>query len=67
MGKNPKMSTLATHGILTREQVAKALGKTIKTLRRWEEKDGFPARTVGDTTLYDVEEIKKWIAARPKR
>lgn len=60
-------NALATHGILTREQVAICLGVTTETLTRWEDEHDFPARSVGRTTLYDVDEIKRWIAKRPRK
>lgn len=57
---------LAKHGILTRRQVAADLGINLKTLLRYEKEHDFPSRTMGDTTLYDVAQIKKWIASKPK-
>lgn len=59
-------SKLADHGILTREEVAHSLDITTETLARYEKEHGFPGRTMGQTTLYDVEAIRKWIAVKPK-
>jgi hypothetical protein len=58
------VNRLAEAGILTRGQVAKDLDITEETLGRWELQDGFPGRTVGRTTLYDVEAIRTWINAK---
>jgi ribosome-binding protein aMBF1 (putative translation factor) len=52
-------------GILTREQLALELNVREDTILRWEEEHGFPGKTVGRTTFYDVETIRKWIAAKP--
>jgi hypothetical protein len=60
-------SKLAEHGILTRKEVAQSLNVTEETLSGYEKEYGFPGRTMGQTTLYDVEAIRKWIASKPKR
>lgn len=61
------MGKLAAHGILTRKDLIDELGVTDDILLRWEKDHEFPARTAGRTTFYDVEQIKKWIATKPKR
>lgn len=57
---------LAAHGILTRKDLIAELGVNDDILLRWEKDHDFPARSVGRTTFYDVEQIKKWIAAKPQ-
>lgn len=61
------MGKLATHGILTRKDLIDELKVENDTIARWEEEHDFPSRTVGKTTFYDVEMIKKWIARKPKQ
>lgn len=61
------MSTLAKHGIFTRRELMHDLEVTNDTLTNWEKEHDFPGRSVGKTTFYDVEQIKKWIAAKPKK
>jgi len=63
--KTPDYLTRA--GILTREQLRDCLGVSFDTIARWEEVDGFPSRTAGRTTFYDIDAIKAWIAAGPER
>lgn len=57
-------SKLTEHGIFTRKEMAESLNVTIETLARYEEQNGFPCRRMGDTVLYDVEAIRKWITAK---
>lgn len=52
---------LSLNGIMTREQLALALGVHVDTVARWEEDGNFPHRKIGRTTLYDVAAIKEWI------
>lgn len=52
--------------VVTRKQLAEHLNVTQETIARWEEVEDFPGRKVGRTTLYDVEAIKLWIAAKPR-
>lgn len=61
------MGKLAAHGILTRKDLIEELKVTDDTLTRWEDEHDFPCRSAGRTTFYDVEQIKKWIARKPKR
>lgn len=60
------MGKLALHGILTRKDLIAELGVTNDTLKEWEEQHDFPGRTVGRTTLYDVDDIKNWIKEKSK-
>lgn len=53
---------LIQHGILTRAQLAVLLDVQQETIARWEEEHDFPGRKAGKMTLYDIAEIKKWIA-----
>lgn len=55
------MATLSSHGVYTREDLIRELGVSNDTIKQWEDKHGFPGRTVGKTTFYDIDKIKEWI------
>lgn len=52
-------------GLLTRAQLAAALGKTEWTIRRYETQ-GLPVRRRGNFRLYDVEETRNWLRGELK-
>lgn len=53
---------------LTRRQFAALLGKSERTVQRWEAARTCPARVkVGNTVLYRAEAIREWLAANEQR
>ena len=62
MSKSPKVAAAQKSGLLTRQQLAAALGVNAGTITRWE-RDGCPAakkRTRGQCTLFDRAEVEAW-------
>ena len=47
-------------GLMTRRQLADALGKDSRTIERWE-KDGLPVAGHGRLRLYDVAAVRRWL------
>lgn len=59
-------------GFLTREELARQIGRTTRTLERWESaRTGPPITRIGKTPLYNFESVRAWLAAqeqhKPKR
>ena len=58
-------TTSQTHildGFITREQLAVELGKSTRTIDRWEvRRIGPPRVIVGRTILYRVESVRSWL------
>ena len=51
-------------GFLTREQLATALGKSVRTLDRWEVLRMGPPRVIlGKTILFRIEAVRDWLAS----
>jgi hypothetical protein len=63
----PPLSALL-EGYVTPEQLAKQLGVTLRTLRRWEVKRIAPPRTVIERQIfYKIASVKAWLESREQR
>ena len=50
---------------LTRDELARQLGKTSRTLERWERQRVGPAITrIGNRVLYHIDDVKAWLRAQ---
>ena len=49
---------------LTREELAKALRVSTRTLHDWIRKHGLPVVKIGGTTRFDPEAVRAWLASR---
>jgi phage terminase Nu1 subunit (DNA packaging protein) len=47
-------------GLATREDLAKAFGKSTKTIKRWEA-EGLPVLKRGYLRLYDPQQVHRWL------
>ena len=55
-------------GFITREQLAAELGKSPRTIDRWEvRRIGPPRVIVGRTILYRVESVREWLRSCERR
>lgn len=55
-------------GYLTEAEVAAILGVELKTMKNWRAaKDGPPHTQAGGSTLYRIDSVTKWLAAREVR
>ena len=55
-------------GFITREQLAAELGKSPRTIDRWEvRRIGPPRVIVGRTILYRVESVREWLQSCERR
>ncbi|MBB4277253.1 transcriptional regulator [Rhizobium mongolense] len=55
-------------GYLDREQLARELGCTTRTIHTYENlPDGLPSLMLGGKKLYRVEAVRQWIAGRERR
>lgn len=62
------MATQVLEGYLRREQLAAELGKSVRTLDRWETSRMGPPRVVcGKSILYRVESVRDWLRSREGR
>jgi hypothetical protein len=53
-------------GLLTKAQLAKALGKSVSTIDRLDREPGAPFSYCGDTKRYDRDAYASWLAGRGK-
>lgn len=61
-------NTALLNGYLTREEFASALGKSARTIDRWDRRRiGPPRVVVGKTILYRVEAVKEWLQSCEQR
>ncbi len=59
------MSDQLLEGYLKREQLAKELGKTLRTIDRWERRRiGPPRVVVGRMILYRKEAVREWLLSQ---
>lgn len=55
-------------GYISREQLAVQLGKSVRTLARWNaNKIGPPTLRLGRTILYDVKAVRSWLLTSNSR
>jgi predicted DNA-binding transcriptional regulator AlpA len=55
-------------GYLRREELAQQLGRSTRTIDRWEAlRQGPPRITVGRTILYNIESVREWLSAMERR
>lgn len=55
-------------GYLRREDLARELKKSVRTLDRWETRRMGPPRVVvGRTILYSIETVRAWLQSREQR
>ena len=66
-GSNPNL----LEGFLTRDQLAEALGRSIRTIDRWQTLRAAPPRLVlGKLILFRVESVQEWLKSleqQPRR
>ena len=61
------MNTSVLDLYLTRVELAEQLGKSHRTLARWErEGTGPPVTKYGNSTRYHVDDVRKWLTAQRK-
>jgi hypothetical protein len=51
-------------GFHTREELAAAVGKSVATVRRWEQR-GLPVIRRGNLRLYEIERVRDWLRSDP--
>jgi DNA-binding transcriptional MerR regulator len=52
-------------GYVSKQELARQLGRSIRTIDRWETKRlGPPRVVVGRTVLYNIDSARKWLASR---
>lgn len=57
--------SLVLEGFLRREELAKQLGLSPRTIDRWQAlREGPPRVHVGRTILYNVESVREWLRSR---
>jgi hypothetical protein len=62
------MSEQLLDGYLSREQLAKELGKTLRTIDRWETRRIGPPRVViGRMILYRREAVREWLLSQEQQ
>ena len=55
-------------GFVTKQELARALGRSPRTLDRWETRRIAPPRVVlGRTILYSVASVREWLQSREQR
>jgi ribosome-binding protein aMBF1 (putative translation factor) len=55
-------------GFLSRAELAAQLGKSERTLERWEEqKIGPPITKLGQTPYYKIDSVQEWLRTREQR
>lgn len=53
-------------GLIDEDSLAKQLGKSVKTIRRWR-REGLPCAVVkGRLRLFDVEQVRRWLRDEPE-
>jgi hypothetical protein len=61
-------STAVLDGYVTRENLAAQLGKSMRTIDRWEQHRAGPPRVlVGKTIFYRVESVRDWLLSCEQR
>lgn len=55
-----------TQGLQSREQTALQLGRSVRTIARWE-RMGLPVIRVGTLRLHDTSSIREWLRSRERR
>ena len=67
LGRITLSQTHILDGFITREQLAAELGKSPRTIDRWEvRRIGPPRVIVGRTVLYRVESVRSWLQSCEK-
>ena len=55
-------------GYITREELAGAINKSVRTIDRWDvHRVGPPRVVIGRTILYRVESVREWLQSREQR
>jgi ribosome-binding protein aMBF1 (putative translation factor) len=55
-------------GFLSRTELAEELGKSERTLERWEaQRSGPPITRIGHTPFYKIESVREWLRSREQR
>jgi len=52
---------------LTQTELAKKLGKTTRTISRWQASYGLPVKYVGSTPIYFESEVVEWMRNLPNK
>ena len=61
------MQTEILKDYLSREQLAANIGKSVKTLVRWElDGKGPPVTRIGRDVLYSIPSVEKWLQAQER-
>lgn len=66
--------SIVAEAYLTRKELGKQLGEKLRgkpfseeTIRLWERRGSGPPRTkVGNTTVYNIESVEKWLRSKEK-
>lgn len=57
--------TTILDGYLTRPELARQIGRTVRTLERWEaSRTGPPITRIGKTPFYNFDAARDWLAAQ---
>lgn len=60
--------SIVLEGFLRREELAKQLGCSARTIDRWQAlREGPPRVHVGRTILYNVESVREWLRSREQQ
>ena len=62
--KTVRERLFSLQGILTREDVALIFGVEPSTVDTWRREKDLPARKVGRTVLFDLQEVRQWFLAQ---
>ena len=61
-------TSLVLEGFLRREELARQLGLSPRTIDRWQAlREGPPRVHVGRTILYNVESVREWLRSREQK
>ena len=66
------MTIAVLNGYITRDELADQLGKSVRTMIRWErEQIGPPVTRFGNSTRYNLDDVRAWLVSqredRPRR
>jgi hypothetical protein len=65
MDEHPASSNPILDGYLPQADTARALGKCVRTLKRWRTKRyGPPVTWIGNRPLYRIEAVREWLATQ---